>query len=424
MGTIHVIGAGLAGLSCALRASLAGRKVAVYEAAGHAGGRCRSFHDESLDCVIDNGSHMLMGANEATQTYLADIGSEDKIREISPAAFPFVDIKSGQRWRVQPGNGPLPFWLLSGSRRVAGSSLGDYASVVRLARAGPLDTVAECVGTDSILYERLWVPICRAVLNTDPKEGSAQLLWKMVSMTIMKGEAASRPLFFHEGLAPALIDPAVEMLGKLGVEVRLKARLKAVGWSNYQLNALHFAEGVLKVGPEDIVVLAVPPDICRQLWPHATTPTESRPIVNVHFRLDRRPDMPWDTPILGLINAEAEWLFLRDNILSVTVSAAENLVDAQNIEIANRLWHEAATALGLKEGRLPPWRVIKEKRATFAQTPQQLGLRPGPDTDLRNLFLAGDWTATGLPATIESSIRSGYNAAQAALSVEPKEDAA
>ena len=126
MPTIHVIGAGVSGLACATRAVMSGVDVAVYEAAGHAGGRARSFHDESLGCMIDNGNHLLLGANEATQTYLADIDAQDRIREIRPAAFPFLDLKSGKRWRVRPAE---TFRRPGFFRETAGSPIRDRWSI-------------------------------------------------------------------------------------------------------------------------------------------------------------------------------------------------------------------------------------------------------------------------------------------------------
>lgn len=415
MVTVHVIGAGLSGLSCALRAALGGRHVAIYEAAGQAGGRCRSFMDESLGCMIDNGSHMLMGGCESTLAYLADIGARHMISEIAPASYPFLDLATGERWRIRPSAGPIPTWLLSSSRRVPGSSLADYKEALRLARAGPDDTVADCVLIGGVLYERLWQPLSRAVLNTDAADGSARLLWKMIRETFLRGEAASRPLFFHRGLSPALIDPALKTIEGLGGEVRMKARLRGLGWHDHRVNALIFPEGRLRVAPEDSVILAVPPETCADLWPGISAPTQSRAIVNVHFRLDPQVELPWESPFLGLVNAETHWLFARDNILSATISAADRLVDRPSWELANMMWSEISKVLGRNVGRVPPWRVIKERRATFAQTPAQAALRPPAETTLRNMFIAGDWTATGLPATIESSVRSGYRAAQLAL---------
>ena len=194
MATVHVIGAGLAGLACALRAALAGASVVIYEAAGHAGGRCRSFRDDSLGCLIDNGSHMLMGANEATRTYLADIGSADGVTEIAPASFPFHDLASGERWRIKPTPLPLPLWILSPDRRVPGTGARDYLAAIRLARAHPVDTVADCLDDGNPLFERMWQPLCRAALNTDAAEASARLLWRVIAMTLVKGERGCRPL--------------------------------------------------------------------------------------------------------------------------------------------------------------------------------------------------------------------------------------
>ena len=420
MATVHVIGAGLAGLACALRAALAGASVVIYEAAGHAGGRCRSFRDDSLGCLIDNGSHMLMGANEATRTYLADIGSADGVTEIAPASFPFHDLASGERWRIKPTPGPLPLWILSPDRRVPGTGARDYLAAIRLARAHPVDTVADCLDDGNPLFERMWQPLCRAALNTDARAASARLLWSLLRATFAKGEAACRPLFFHNGLSPTLIDPALAVLAGLGAEIRMKARLRGISWTEGRATSLHFAEGRLRIEPDDAVVLAVPPEVCAELWPDVDVPQDHRPIVNAHFLLDEPAELPWGSPFLGIIGGESQWLFARGDVLSVTISAAERLVDRPAWELANLLWSEAAQVLGRNVGRVPPWRVIKERRATFAQTPAELGRRASTVTGLRNLFIAGDWTDTGLPATIESAVRSGFAAAQHVLELEPE----
>ncbi len=415
MATVHVIGAGLAGLACALRAALAGNTVVIYEAAGHAGGRCRSFRDDSLGCMIDNGNHMLMGANEATRTFLADIGSADGITEIAPAAFPFHDLATGERWRLKPNAGPLPLWILSSDRRVPGTGARDYLAALRLGRAHHVDTVADCLDDDSPLFERMWQPFCRAVLNTDARDASALLLWRVIRATFAKGEAACRPLFFHRGLSPTLIDPALAMLDGLGAEIRMKARLRGISWNEGRATSLHFGEGRLRVDPGDAVVLAVPPEICAELWPDVEVPAGSRPIVNAHFLIDDAWELPWGLPFLGIVGGEAQWLFVRDNVLSITISAADSVIDRPAWELANLLWSEATRALGRNVGRVPPWRVIKERRATFAQTPADVGRRAQTRTALDNLFVAGDWTDTGLPATIESAVRSGFDAAQQVL---------
>src|SRR5271154_7218582 len=119
----HVIGAGLAGLSAALRLTEAGYRVALYEAGPQAGGRCRSYFDEVLGCRIDNGNHLLMSGNRSALAYLDRIGAADSLAGPDEARFPFVDLETGERWEVVPNDGPLPLWLLDPKRRVPGSKL-------------------------------------------------------------------------------------------------------------------------------------------------------------------------------------------------------------------------------------------------------------------------------------------------------------
>jgi len=425
MPTVHVIGAGISGLACATRIALSDCDVALYEAAGHAGGRARSFHDESLGCLIDNGSHLLLGANRATRAYLSDIDSSESLREIAPATFPFLDLRTGRQWRIRPSSGMLPLWLLSRERRVPGASAREHlGQCYRLYRASRGQTVADCVGTDSVLFDALWQPPCRAALNTDAREASAALLWSIVRETFLKGEAACRPMVFHQGLSASLVTPALHLLEARGGIVRFRSRLRGIRWAEHRVTSLYFPEGMLRIGRQDAVVLAVPPDACAEIWPETKGPTQYRPIVNAHFRLEGAASLPWDMPFLGLLGSESHWLFLRDNILSVTISAADAIADRPNWELANHLWTEVALVLGRPVGRLPPWRIIKERRATFAQTPDQIARRPRSGTSLRNMFLAGDWTDTGLPATLEGSVRSGFRAAQRALqAVESAADA-
>jgi uncharacterized protein with NAD-binding domain and iron-sulfur cluster len=109
-------------------------------------------------------------------------------------------------------------------------------------------------------------------------------------------------------------------------------------------------------------------------------------------------------------------VFVKRDVASVTISAADRLVDQPSTELAQAIWRDVAAALALDAATLPPWRIVKERRATFAATPDQLVRRPGATTPWQNLLLAGDWTATGLPATIEGAIDSGLRAADVVVS--------
>jgi hypothetical protein len=176
---------------------------------------------------------------------------------------------------------------------------------------------------------------------------------------------------------------------------------------------LKFGDDTVTVEPGDAVVMAVPPRAASSLLPGLKTPSKFRAIVNAHFRIDPPKDMP---PILGIIGGLVEWLFAFPQRLSITVSNADRLVDMPREELARAIWRDICKAADV-QGELPPWQIVRERRATFEATPEQNALRPGASTNWRNLFLAGDWTDTGLPATIEGSVRSGDRAADLVLAM-------
>jgi squalene-associated FAD-dependent desaturase len=417
-GHVHIIGAGLAGLAAAVALRGSGSGITLYEAAGHAGGRCRSFVDDRLGRSIDNGNHLLLSGNHAALAFLAAIGAQHGLTGPARAAFPFIDLATAERWTVQPGRSRIPWWLFNAKRRVPGTRAADYLSALRLAIAGPDATVADCLGRGGAAYRRFWQPLAVSALNTAAEEAAASLLWAVVRETFGRGEAACRPRIAAEGLSGCFVDPAVRAIAAAGGSLRLHARVVAMEHGIDRLTALQLAGGeTIALAAADRVILAVPPANASALVPDLTVPSGSRAIVNAHFLLPPAADgrlqpLP---EFLGLVNGIGEWLFVRGDVASVTVSAADRLAEEPAEAIAARLWPEVAQALGIAAAALPPHRIVKEKRATFAQTPAQVLLRPPARTRWRNLFLAGDWTATGLPATIEGTVRSGNTAAAAVI---------
>ena len=411
--TVHIIGAGISGLSAAVRLANANFKVHVHEATQQAGGRCRSYYDAATNLTIDNGNHLLLSGNRHALAYARSIGTEAGLVGPKRAQFPFVDLGTGQRWQLDLGEGRLPLWVFDGARRVPDTGLLDYLALMPLIWAAQSKLVGDAIRCEGTLYQRLVQPLLLAALNVDPPEGSAGLAGAVVRETLLAGGQACRPLIARDGLSAVLIEPAIKLLQEKGASIRFGHELREFAMSADGVGQLKFGDDTVALEPGDAVVMAVPPRAASSLLPDLQTPSKFRAIVNAHFRFDPPKDMP---PILGVVGGLVEWLFAFPQRLSVTVSNADRLVDMPREELAQAIWRDICKAGGVR-GELPPWQIVRERRATFEATPEQNALRPGASTNWKNLFLAGDWTNTGLPATIEGSVRSGDRAADLVLAM-------
>jgi squalene-associated FAD-dependent desaturase len=405
MARAHIVGAGLAGLSAAVELA-DGAEIFVHEAAPQAGGRCRSYFDSSLNMLIDNGNHLLLSGNDSALAYARKIGGDAKLAGPDEAAFDFCDLARRKRWRLRPNAGPLPWWILAPDRRVPQTAGLDYLALVKLLFAKPQQKLRPILGTGE-LARNLWDPLFISALNTDPAEASALLAGAIVRETFARGGDACRPLVATEGLSAALIDPALAYLRAKGGQIRFGAKLRAIEFAGDRAAALDFGEEKITLDEGDRVILAVPAPNAAALVPGLTAPNEFRAIVNAHYAFPAPQGLPLLT---GVIGGASEWLFGFSDRLSVTISAAERFLASSREELAQIIWDEVQAVAGIA-APLPAWQILKEKRATFAATPEQDALRPDARTKWRNLALAGDWTQTGLPATIEGAIRSGVSAA-------------
>ncbi|HEY7899867.1 MAG TPA: hydroxysqualene dehydroxylase HpnE [Caulobacteraceae bacterium] len=404
---ILVVGAGLAGLSAATALAAQGRPVEVFEAAAQAGGRCRSYVDPVLEMTIDNGNHLVLSGNAAVIDYLGRLGSRDRLDGPDDARLDFCDLGDGARWTIRPNPGPAPWWLLSKARRTPGTRALDHLALVRLMLAGPEKSVGATIDCQGTLWDRLLEPFLLAALNTEARAGSAALAGSVIRQSLARGGKAYRPRIASPTLSAAFIDPALAFLAERGASVHLQSPVRAMTFAAGRVTGLRIGETERPVAEDEIVILAAPPWIAATLIPGLTVPDRFNAIVNAHFRF---APPAGTTPIVGVIGGAAQWVFAFDDRLSVTVSAADSLADTDREALAARLWRDVADVHALPAA-LPPWRIVKERRATFAATPEQNARRPGTHTAWSNLLLAGDWTATGLPATIEGALRSGQTAA-------------
>jgi squalene-associated FAD-dependent desaturase len=369
-----------------------GREVVLHDAAKAAGGRARSYKDKTLNAVIDNGNHLLLSGNTAAMVYLRRIGSAQSLIGPAQAIFPFANSATGARWTIRLNDGRTPWWIFDRNRRVPGTKFLDYLPLLKLRKAGADDLVAPLLGGGREVYKNFLEPVAIAALNTMPEEASAAPLRAVFAETVERGGLSCIPRYPAVGLSETFIDPALDWLRERGVQIRLGRR-------------------VTSIDPTVPTVLAVPPWVAAKLVPGLIVPNEFEAIWNVHFKAKLDPG---EAGFWGLIGGTAEWAFTKGDILSVTISAANRFAKTDEAEMVAAVWADLARAFSLP-AEIPPHRVVVEKRATFAATPAQLARRPKTATDNPNLVLAGDWTDTGLPATIEGAIRSGNSAALALL---------
>ncbi|WP_299837475.1 hydroxysqualene dehydroxylase HpnE [uncultured Jannaschia sp.] len=412
MGRIWVIGAGLAGLVAAEWLSGAGHTVEMLEASPKAGGRCRSYRDTRLDRVIDNGNHLILSGNRAVLDWAARIGGADRLTT-GAAAFPFFDLATGARWTIRPGPGPLGA-LRRAARPPGVSARALGRDTARLLAARRTTSVADVVARGPA-WDAFWDPMTRAVLNEPPETGSAPLLRAALLRSFARGAGAVRPVFAPDGLGPALVDPALPLLEARGVRIRYRTAVAALRGTD-RLDAIETADSPVALGPSDAAILAVPARQAAALLPQLDMPGPGRTIVNAHF-LAPESRLP---PVLALLGGAAQWLFRRGDVVSVTVSAAEaSEVDGLSREdTLARLWRDVAAAIAAHGGTVPAAmpvsRLLREKAATFDQSPDGAARRPAARTPWPNLLLAGDHVGTGLPATLEGAVRSGLAAARLA----------
>ncbi len=414
---LHIVGAGLAGLAAAVEAAQSGHRVVVYEASPQAGGRCRSFHDKTLDLMIDNGSHAVVGANKAVFAYLESMDASDRLVAANQSGdLPFYDAASGERWSIKPGAyGPL--WVFDAGRRPPQTTATDLMRGLKLFWAGGDETVADLLPAHDAAWARFWHPLCTAVMNTAPEAASARLFGRAIRKMAFSGQGGLKTYVPRVSLEDTFVAPALATLNTLGARVEFNTPVKQVSLQGDEV-VLTFRDQEMKLCADDRVILCVPPWVSLTDSPARERQAQdaTAAIVNGHFKAPSQTiDQKFDGGVIGIINGTAEWVFTRSDVISVTVSAANALAEQASESIARTLWSDTCQALDLGGLALPAHRIIVERRATPQQTPAFARHRPDALTESPNVFRAGDWIETGLPCTLEGAILSGQRAARLAM---------
>ena len=398
--TVHVIGAGIAGMVAALALARAGHAVALHDAAPVAGGRCRALPDGT-----DNGTHALMGANHAALRFLDAIGARGGWVEPEPDGLPLFDLADGSARRIATA----PLAWRDPARRPPGLTAGGMLALLGMAAGVTDKPVAAAMAKHPALLRGFVEPLTVAALNTPAAEASSARLGQVLRR--LGGSGAARLLVARDGLGPDLIAPALAALEAAGVTLHLGARLRALTSAEGRAVALHLGAATITLGSDDAVILALPPWEAARLITGLRVPDQHAPILNLHFAHAGTGAVRF----LGVLGGLVQWVLVRPTGISVTVSAADAETDEAVETLAPRAWAEiravaAAFALpGPWPDATPACRVVKERRATPRHT---VGIPPvAPRQPLGNLALAGDWTWTALPATIEAAALSGEAAA-------------
>jgi squalene-associated FAD-dependent desaturase len=429
---VLVIGGGCAGLAAATDLTERGARVTVLEARAVSGGRARSWIDPKTGDVEDNGQHLILGCYREFLTFARRIGALGELEFHDRLEVVLLE-PGGREVVFRAARLPRPLDLLWGLVRLPGFPIVDALRAGGLTRdirrGAPLErlTVTDWLrqrGQSPIAMERFWDPLVLATLNLEPETASAGLLASVLQRALLGGRDASRPGFPRAGLGRLLVDPAVDFIRARGGEVRNRSVVAKI-----ELDAGGRFSGVTTRSGERFAagaaILAVPPAPAAKLLPagavdfgtKAAAALGGSAIVAVHLWFDRGVS---DYPMVGLLGSPFHWVFDRarhgsakpPGYLALVTSAAADLAESGRDELVRRAVEEVRRYLPRsRAASLQRSRVLKERQATPVLSPDSVRLRPGPRTRCPGLLLAGDWTDTGLPATLEGAAGSGHLAA-------------
>jgi squalene-associated FAD-dependent desaturase len=443
---VVVVGAGFAGLAAAIALQERRQQVCLLERRGLLGGRATSYVDAASGEDVDNGTHLMLAAYRETLDLLRRAGASDLLLEQDRLRIDYVDDRGFSALDCPPLAAPLHLlWGILGMRipwraRLQALWLGLAVRFGRPPVGLTLAQYLEKAGQGSDARRLVWDPLATAVLNETPERADAMLFHRVIEEAFLRSHAASRLVFLRRGWAVVQERLAAYFERRGGTLLR-RAIVEAVELEGGHARRVRYVQRAASrderragkpaapsVAEADAVVIACPWAEVARLVPEPERASfadlerlGASPIVSVEMWLDR---VVVDRVMVGLRDSEMEWVFDKGRLfgragapqhLSFIVSAARRDLARPNAELVAsaeatlRRYFPAMAGASVTRSL-----VLRDPAATFASTPQLEALRPGPVTPVAGLFLAGDWTKTGLPATIEGAVRSG-NAAAAVI---------
>ncbi len=440
MQDVLIVGGGFAGLTAGVALSEAGLRVHLLEQKPYLGGRARSFRDPRTGSVVDNGQHLMMGCYHATLRFLKTIGTLDRIGFQPRLTLRFVN-PDGRQTTLECPALPSPWHVLTGVVRSPSFSSREKFAVLRMGRAlrkPPVDqaglaqmTVTEWLsrlGQSEGLQRNFWDLLCIAALNEDPGIASADLFSRVLRLALFSSPEDSRLGIPRVGLSECFTDASVEFIRSKGGKVDCDRNVRSLVIVDRRCRGVRLSDGmeieasaVVSAVPWIQFAGLLPQDLLRsEPFFGRLSALRPAPIISINLWFDRRI---CEVDFVGLRGSTMQWLFnksrilgSRENYVSLVLSGAHRYIAWPKEDLVSTAVRDLRALLpAAREAKLEHSLVIKERFATFSPSCDAEVLRPPSVTPLEGLFLAGDWTATGLPATIEGAVRSGYAVSEAIL---------
>lgn len=419
-----VLGGGIAGLSTATYLTLNNFSVTLLESSPKCGGRVKSYYDDESKSYIDNGQHLLMGCYTDTLNFLNIINARDNFIYQKNLQIKFL-VDEGTSKELKADLFPYPFNLLKALLNFRAINFVDRVKLLGLLIALPLysdlylkkRTVYELLidhWQSENVIKKFWEVICYAALNSDLHTASALMFKHIITKMFLNGNLSSTLIFPSRSLTESIINPAYDFLASKGCKIKLSENAKEFEIKDDNIISVRSSKN--EYSGFDFVISALPhyalEKIVKPTGLKLSIDFEYSAIINIHLWIKNNP---FNELFYGLLDSELQWIFNKGDHINVVISNANKFKNVVEAELINLVISELNKFKSINASDIIRFKIIREKKATFIPSNSVIFKRPKSKSNLKNLFLAGDWVNTNLPATIESAVMSGRLAVEAIL---------